>query len=70
MRGLKKLLLIAALACSSIGLCLGNASATAETNDFNCQYAAVAKADSDYVYYGSTAVNTYTAEEVFFKHRD
>ncbi len=67
MRSLKKLFLIAALAFGSLGLCLGNASATAETNDFHCQYSAVAKADSDYVYYGSTAVNTYTAEEAAAK---
>ena len=66
MRGLKRLVLIAALAFSSVGLCLGNASAIAETNDFNCQYSAVAK-DSEYVCYGATAVNTYTAEEAAAK---
>ncbi|MBR2321004.1 MAG: InlB B-repeat-containing protein, partial [Clostridia bacterium] len=68
MKGLKKFLLTASLCVGALGLCMGNtATAAASPNDFNCQYAAVAKADSDYVYYGSTAVNTYTAEEAAAK---
>ena len=64
MKGLKKLLLTAVLSLGALGLCVGNATAptTTATNEFNCEYTAMAKTDP-YVYYGSTEVKTYTAEE-------
>ena len=68
MKGLKKLLLTAFFSLGALGLCLGNATAptATATSDFNCTYTAMAKTDP-YVYYGSTEVKTYTAEEAAAK---
>ena len=68
MKGLKKLLLTAVLSLGALGLCLGNATAptATATSDFNCTYTAMEKTQP-YVYYGSTEVKTYTAEEAAAK---
>ena len=62
MRGVKKVLLTLALVLGTTGLCMGNAAAVSTSDDFNCAYSVSGKT-SDYVYYGSTDVKTYTAEE-------
>lgn len=62
MKGLKKFLLTAGLCLGALGLCMGNAATVATSDDFNCVYSASAY-DGEYVYYGSTEVKTYTAEE-------
>ena len=63
MKGLKRFLLTASLCVGALGLCMGNtATAAASPNDFNCIYSASGKTE-DYVYFGSTEVKTYTAEE-------
>ena len=67
MKGLKKLFLTAALAFGALGLCMGNAAVPTEANDFNCEYQVAGAKTEPYVYYGSTAVNTYTAEEAAAK---
>ena len=57
MKGLKKLLLAAALSLGALGLCLGNATAptATATSDFKCEYSAM-ETTQPYVYYGSTDV--------------
>ncbi len=62
MRVFKKVLLTLALVLGTTGLCMGNAAAVSTSDDFNCAYSVSGKT-SDYVYYGSSDVKTYTAEE-------
>jgi hypothetical protein len=62
MRKLKAALLTA-LSCAAVGCVMPEiATASADTRDFMCTYTAVKKGEQNMLY-GSSAVNTYTAEE-------
>lgn len=67
MRKLTKLLLVSALSlCAVAGFSANSAVTTAATEDFSCKYEARnsdVNGDKSYMCYGSSAVNTYTAEE-------
>lgn len=67
MKRLTKLLLVSALSlCAVAGFSANSAVTTAATEDFFCKYEARnsdVSGDKSYMCYGSSAVNTYTAEE-------
>lgn len=58
-----KTLLVSALALAAVGFAAPKTmTASADTRDFTCTYSAAPK-DTEYMYYGSSEVITYTAEE-------
>lgn len=60
-----KTVLLTALSCAAIGCVMPNTAVTAsaETRDFMCDYSARLADNKQTMLYGSTAVNTYSAEE-------